>query len=86
MGALPPGGKPKAKHVMTYDQVSAAITKTTAKDHAMNPTRQETINGYLIEEYVWGRELVCYVNNNRRYATFDDLVAWAKEQPVDVAS
>jgi hypothetical protein len=44
----------------------------------MNPIRSESINGHEIDEFVWGRGVVVYVDFQRWDASFEGACAWAK--------
>lgn len=44
----------------------------------MNAERSETINGHLVDEYVWGRDFVVYVDHQRWDASYETALAWAR--------
>jgi hypothetical protein len=45
----------------------------------MRPDRSETINGHLVEEFAWHRDMVVYVDHNRWDASYESGLRWAAE-------
>lgn len=45
----------------------------------MNADRAETINGHLVEEYAWHRDMVVYVDFNRWDASYESACRWAAQ-------
>jgi hypothetical protein len=46
----------------------------------MSPDRRETINGHIVEQYVWNRKLVVYIDNQATLETFDAACARLRKE------
>jgi len=45
----------------------------------MTPERKEVINGHKIEEYIWSRKLVVYIDNQAFEGTFWEAIDKVKQ-------
>ena len=44
----------------------------------MTPVRADNINGHEIDEHVWGRDMVVYLDFNRWDGSYESAIRWAE--------